>query len=66
MRLATMSMIVSLRFTAMDLNGLRQCGASEMMRVPSFSGLREFSTSTGMFFLTAGRIVAGCSTFAPK
>ena len=59
-------MIVSRRFTAIDLKGLRQCGASEMIRVPSFSALREFSTKTGMFFFTAGRMVAGCSTFAPK
>ena len=66
MRFATTSMMVSRRFAAMHLNGLLQCGASEMMRVPSFDGLREFSTSTGIFFCTAGKIVAGCSTFAPK
>ena len=66
MRLATMSMMLSFFFIAMDLNGLLQCGAREMMRVPSLDGLRLFSTSTGMFFFTAGRIVAGCSTLAPK
>ena len=66
MRLATMSIMVSFLFTAMDLNGLLQCGATEMMRVPSLLGLRLLSTSTGMFFFTAGRMVAGCSTLAPK
>ena len=36
MRLATTSMMLSFFFTAIDLNGLLQCGASEMIRVPSF------------------------------
>ena len=31
-----------------------------------FSGRRELRIRTGMFFATAGRIVLGCSTFAPK
>ncbi len=66
MRLATMSMMVSFLFTAIDLKGLLQCGATEIMRVPSQPGLRLFSTSTGMFFFTAGKIVAGCRTLAPK
>ena len=66
MRLATTSMMLSFFLTAMDLKGLLQCGASEVMRVPSQAALRLLSTSTGMFFLTAGRIVAGCRTFAPK
>ncbi len=51
MRLATTSMMLSFFLTAMDLNGLLQCGASEMMRVPSLPGLRLLSTSTGIFFL---------------
>ncbi len=51
MRLATTSMMLSFFFTAIDLNGLLQCGAMEMMRVPSLEGLRLFSTSTGMFLL---------------
>jgi hypothetical protein len=66
MRLATTSMMVSFFLTAMHLKGLLQCGASEMMRVPSLVGFFEFSTSTGMFLRTAGRMVAGCSTLAPK
>ena len=32
-------MMLSFFFTAMDLNGLLQCGASEMMRVPSQAGV---------------------------
>ena len=39
MRLATMSMMVRRFLAAMDLNGLRQCGASAVMRVPSFCGI---------------------------
>ena len=39
MRLATTSMMLSFFLTAMDLNGLLQCGASEMMRVPSQAGV---------------------------
>ena len=66
MRLATTSMMLSFFFTAMDLNGLLQWGAREVMRVPSHPALRLLSTSTGMFFFTAGRMVAGCNTLAPK
>ena len=66
MRLATTSMMVSRFFAAMLLNGLAHFGAIAVIFVPSFSALREFSTHTGMLFCTAGRIVAGCSTFAPK
>ena len=66
MRPATTSMMLSFFLTAMDLKGLLQWGASEMMRVPSHEGLRLLSTWTGMFFLTAGRMVAGCRTLAPK
>ena len=36
------------------------------MSVPALSGLREFRIRTGIFLATAGRIVLGCSTFAPK
>ncbi len=61
-----MSMIVSFFLAAMLLNGLAQGGAIAVILVPSFSALREFSTQTGMLFCTAGRIVAGCSTLAPK
>jgi len=34
--------------------------------VPVTSGRREFRIRTGMFFATAGRMVLGWSTFAPK
>ena len=43
-----------------------QCGERAVMRVPSFEGLREFSTRIGIFFFTAGNMVAGCRTLAPK
>ena len=66
MRLATISMIVRRFLAAMLLNGEEQWGAIAVMRVPSFAGLREFKTKTGMLFCTAGRMVAGCSTLAPK
>ncbi len=36
------------------------------MRVPVPSGFRELKMNTGMPFRTAGAIVLGCSTFAPK
>ena len=55
MRLATTSMMLSFFLTAIDLNGLLQCGAMEMMRVPSLVGFLLFSTNTGMLFLTAGQ-----------
>ena len=66
MRVATISMMVMRFFAAMALNGFRQCVARARIRVPSLPGLREFSTSTGMFFCTAGSNVEGCRTFAPK
>ena len=59
-------MIVSFFFAAILLNGLAHFAAIAVIFVPSFSGLREFNTHTGMLFCTAGKIVAGCSTFAPK
>ena len=34
--------------------------------VPPFSGSFEEPTNTGMFLRTAGKIVAGCNTLAPK
>ena len=40
MRLATTSMMASFFLTAIDLKGLLQCGAMEMMRVPSHDALR--------------------------
>jgi hypothetical protein len=39
MRLATTSMMLSFFLTAMDLKGLLQWGAREMMRVPSHGGV---------------------------
>ena len=39
---------------------------SAVIIVPATSGRRELRMRTGMFFATAGRIVLGCSTLAPK
>ena len=55
MRLATTSIMLSFFLTEMDLKGLLQCGAREMMRVPSQPALRLLSTRTGMFFLDGGQ-----------
>ena len=53
-------------FEAMDLTAAFDFGGSPTIRVPVDCGRFEFSTITGMFFSTAGRMVLGCSTFAPK
>ena len=47
MRLATTSMMLSFFLTAMDLKGLLQCGASEMMRVPSQAGVAAVEHQDG-------------------
>ena len=44
----------------------RRARPSAVISVPGFSGRRELRMRTGMFFATAGRIVLGCSTLAPK
>jgi hypothetical protein len=41
-------------------------GASNVMRVPFPAGFSELNTNTGIPRRTAGAIVFGCSTFAPK
>ena len=66
MRVEWMLTSVILRLQAIDFTALEQGTASDTMRVPSTSGLREFRISTGIFFSTAGMTVAGCSTLAPK
>ena len=40
--------------------------ASRVMSVPGAAGLSEFRMRTGMPFSTAGLMVAGCRTLAPK
>ena len=47
-------------FTPSSMSSLRR------MAVPLPDGLVEFSTYIGMFFFTAGSMVRGWSTFAPK
>src|SRR5512147_698037 len=41
-------------------------GGFPTMRVPVDRGRLELRTTTGMFFSTAGWIVLGCRTLAPK
>ena len=53
-------------FTAMDFTGTPARRNRAVMVVPLASGRREFRIRTGMFRATAGSIVAGCSTRAPK
>ena len=46
--------------TPSSINSLRR------IAVPFPDGFIELSTYRGMFFFTAGSMVSGCSTFAPK
>ena len=55
MRLATTSMMLSFFLTAMDLKGLLQCGASEMMRVPSYGGVAAVEHQHGDVLLDRGQ-----------
>jgi len=51
---------------AIDFTETFDWGGFATTRVPVEFGRREFNTTTGIFFWTAGRIVLGCNTFAPK
>ena len=67
MRVEVMSTTVTSRLAASaGQRRRRPATASAVMSVPSPSGLRELRMRTGMLRSTAGRIVLGCSTFAPK
>ena len=66
MRVEVMSITVTSRLQARAVSWPSGWRASAVISVPVFSGRREFRMRTGMFFATAGRIVLGCSTFAPK
>ena len=66
MRVDVMSTTVTARLHASAVT-LRASGLpSAVIIVPATSGRRELRMRTGMFLATAGRIVLGCSTFAPK
>ena len=61
-----MSITVTSRLHAMAVSCPEAGAPFDVIIVPAFSGRRELRMRTGMFFDTAGRIVLGWSTFAPK
>src|SRR5687767_15763876 len=71
MRVDVMSITVTSRLLARPASRVPRavfCAARPraVISVPAPSGFHEFRMRTGMFRSTAGRIVLGCSTFAPK
>ena len=66
MRLDVMSMTVTSRLQASPVSGVPSAAARAVINVPAPSGFRELRMRTGMLRSTAGRIVLGCSTLAPK
>ena len=66
MRVEVMSTTVSPRLQASAVMTPSSLRPSAVIIVPLTSGRREFRIRTGMFLDTAGRMVLGCSTFAPK
>ena len=66
MRVEVMSITVTSRLHASAVSLPSDGCASAAMSVPGRFGCREFRMRTGMFLETAGRIVLGWSTFAPK
>ena len=65
MRVEVMSTTVMWRLHASAASG-SSTGGLAVISVPPPSNRRLFRILTGMFLETAGRIVLGCSTFAPK
>ena len=65
MRVEVMSTTVMWRLQASAASG-SSTGELAVMSVPPPSNRRLFRILTGMFLETAGRIVLGCRTFAPK
>ena len=61
-----MSITVTSRLHAIARSGRSATGARAVMSVPGSPGRRAFTMRTGIPRATAGRIVLGCSTFAPK
>ena len=66
MRLDLMSTTVRSRLQASAVTGVPFSGRSAVMSVPLPSGRRELRILTGIDRSTAGRIVLGCNTLAPK
>ncbi len=66
MRLDVMLMTATWRLQAIATMPGFSGPAGRAMSVPVESGRRALRIRTGMLCATAGRIVAGCSTFAPK
>jgi hypothetical protein len=61
-----MSTTVTSRLHASAVNGVDPGGGSAVIIVPAASAFLELRMRTGILRSTAGRIVLGCSTFAPK
>jgi hypothetical protein len=61
-----MSITVTPRLHASAVSSPALPRPSAVIFVPVTSGRRELRIRTGMFIATAGRIVLGCNTFAPK
>ena len=59
-------MTVTSRLLASPVSGVAVWRGCAVMSVPAPSGFHELRMRTGMLRSTAGRIVLGCSTFAPK
>ena len=65
-RVDVMSTTVTPRLHASAVSWVPSARASAVIMVPATSGRREFRMRTGISLATAGRIVLGCSTLAPK
>ena len=66
MRVEAMSIRVRPRLQAIAAGPPSPASTVRVMRVPGASGRWELRMRTGMPSPTAGRIVAGCRTLAPK
>src|ERR1041385_1418923 len=66
MRLEVMSTTVTSRLHASAVSGIEFGDGSAVIIVPAPSGFLELRMRTGILRSTAGRIVLGCSTLAPK
>ena len=66
MRVDVMSTTVTPFFAATAVSGRSLGGRSAVMSVPRALARFEFRMRTGMLRATAGWMVAGCRTLAPK
>ncbi len=65
-RVDVISTIVTPRLQATAASGRASSVGCDAISVPGASGLRLFRMRTGMSLPTAGRMVLGCRTLAPK